>query len=91
MRIMADYELKEDENVFHLPVGAIVRSFTIRSQGNGLQVIVMHVEIDQDQFENVKRKFAIIQPNTTIPDNAFYAGTVEDDRDTWHIFELVGE
>lgn len=91
MRIMKDYELKEDENVFEIPVGSIARSFTIRSQGVGSQVIVMHVEVDDDQESVSARKFVIIEPNISIPDNAFYAGTVEDERDTWHIFEVVGE
>lgn len=89
MRVMTEYQLKEEVNVLELAEGAIPRSFTIRPQGNGIQVIVMHVEHDPEAETKVNRTFAIVEPNTSIPDEAFYAGTVEDDRDTWHIFEIM--
>lgn len=82
MKIQRIYKYKLKDSPFTLPVDSIVRHVGMQ---NG--EIHLWIEIDQSIVACENRRFFYIGTGHSIPEGAFYHGTVHDAPFVWHVFE----
>jgi len=66
------------------PVGTNIT--TLQIQGNHA---VIWYDFDMNEKTMQRRDFAWFWTGWELPDNARHIGTLQDDEDIWHLYELV--